>query len=159
MGPKTSKSKDTSSVLKNITKWNAKAQELNININPNRSEPKTEKTEKIEKTEKTEKIEILNKPVPALGEKQAEPEVPSYKDEITASLKAKYEAGKGSICMLCKRQLGTNEKLLVHYQLSELHAKNFSAELERQAQKNPKIRASLDGREEPSNKKPRSENS
>jgi len=137
---KTSKVKDLR-VMKDINKWNAKAQELNsspdsqIQIQPEKSKPDYHSGEVNQ-----EKIQILNKPVNSTGNADSEvhnqyvqhtnitddhskqPDNVPSKEEIRRQLSAQYEQPTGIICLLCKRKLGTTEKLKLHFQLSKLHA-------------------------------------
>ena len=64
---------------------------------------------------------IVQQPIP----QEIEDEDGEDISEILSRLKVKYEVATGNICLLCKRSLGTTEKLVAHFQVSKLHAENL----------------------------------
>lgn len=124
-------------VLKDISKWHAKAQELNQTL----YETPTPKVSRGNKSFKEEKVQMLNKVVKPFGSTDDDNITNEAKDnsattatilpdpsptiktmeDVILELKQKYELPNTRICRLCKRDLGTPEKLKIHFNLSKLH--------------------------------------
>jgi len=148
---KTTKVKDIR-VQKDINKWNAKTQELRT-LNSQRGHG-NKKISVQQQPPKEEKIEIFNKTVQPTSQEDTTSLPPLLsEEELLEQLKQKYEPGTGAICMLCRRNLSTNEKLLLHYQLSKLHSDNLAAQLQERRIQQQLQRGKLQGREEPQAKK------
>lgn len=123
------------SVLKNINKWKAKAQELNSEVNQEISNNKSPAGSN--KPFREEKVQILNKIVKPYGSVDEEPEEDEDTkctesdtpiktlDDIIKELKQQYEQPTGKICRLCKRDLSTPEKLQLHFNLSKIHEVSY----------------------------------
>merc|ERR1711862_155050 len=126
-------------VAKNIDKWNKKSEELAGQTHENRYMPTQPQSvpQSI-----PEPKQIQPQPVP-----QSIPESFDGDDDgedisdVITKLKAKYEVVTGNICLLCKRNFGTTDRLSAHFQMSKLHAENLAKAAEQQLQEQTSLPA------------------
>ena len=111
-----------SKIANNINKWNAKSQELSQPVQSRQTQP-PQPVQPIVTRGYQPPIQqpLLFDDADIDGEEVVDEDGEDI-SEILGKLKAKYEVPSGVICLLCKRSLGTTEKLVAHFERSALHS-------------------------------------